>query len=354
MKTEGVVIQEEEGDGNDGVKVTAGRERFDDLFDNVEAVSEEDLVSHTRRIRLAETRSELRRRACRLLQQQSSHAIEVDLCEEGKEGSEKESESGSYETTDHEWAERALASAAELIVNNEGDYTAWWIRRVALHVLSPVFPHPDTHTHTHTHSRIDALLHPDSGWQRLLSREWQLVLETNVSSPKVYQAWSQRRWLASLIYSRGGEEGGDFFTGLRREDKLNLEQLLADDSKNHNLWQYRGHLMRREKALVPFSSLDDEFDLTEQYIVADCLNNSVWAYRHALILCHPAVSEDRAQKKQTDDESHGKESAAKRTFWDKEMAFAQKWLARSEGNEAVAAYFDSLLELRASQNLSHL
>lgn len=54
-----------------------------------------------------------------------------------------------------------------------------------------------------------------------------------------------------------------------------LNEILDEDAKNHNAWQYRQWMVSH------FSlPIESEYEMVEDLIIADCNNNSAWNYRY--------------------------------------------------------------------------
>ena len=167
-----------------------------------------------------------------------------------------------------ELSPRTLALTSEAIALNGAAYTVWQLRRQTL----------------------DAGLDAAPPWCEL--DEEQAWLEAQVAStPKNYQLWNHRRWLAGRLAaaaaaaagSSDGGCGGAAAAGgaMMAGELLFTAEVLrssTSDEKNYHAWAHRQWALGLNPALWP-----GELRFTTRMLASDVRNNSAWSHRAAAL-----------------------------------------------------------------------
>lgn len=137
---------------------------------------------------------------------------------------------------------RALALTTESLADNGADYSVWALRRDLLARLALTAP---------------ACLEEELAW-----------LEGQVTeTPKNYQLWNHRRWLAEQFSSRGGVPELAFTSAV----------LASSDDKNYHAWAHRQWALRR----FNMGADKGEPAFATRLLARDVRNNSAWNQRAA-------------------------------------------------------------------------
>ena len=89
-------------------------------------------------------------------------------------------------------------------------------------------------------------------------------------TPKNYQLWNHRRWLAEQLSARGGAPELNFTSAV----------LASSDDKNYHAWAHRQWVLRR----FGMWGSAGEPAFAARLLAADARNNSAWNQRAALLL----------------------------------------------------------------------
>jgi protein farnesyltransferase/geranylgeranyltransferase type-1 subunit alpha len=138
-----------------------------------------------------------------------------------------------------EVSQRAFNLTSEIIMENQGNYTAWWWRRKCLYEL-----------------KMD------------LKEEMASINKECIIMEKVYQFWQHKRVIAEALLKQSNLD--------IPAEIATLQQLYKSDPKNFHMWTYR---MWLTEAL---SLWKDEVAFMETEISANPTNNSLWNYRYFL------------------------------------------------------------------------
>ena len=138
-----------------------------------------------------------------------------------------------------EVSKRAFDLTYDVLMENQGNYTAWYWRRKCIYEL-----------------KLD------------LKEEMRFLNKSYLSMSKVYQYWQHKRVIAqALVHSK--ELNVD-------EEIKTLTLLYNDDCKNFHMWTYRMWLTEE------LGLWENEKNFMKIEIALNPTNNSLWNYRYFL------------------------------------------------------------------------